>query len=334
MKDNFEILNTEFLYFLIIIPLLCVWHYFRRKKSHSELQISSIKGFSFYRDIWSRYRWILNALRLLAIVFFIIAMSRPRYVETNNKKRNTMGIDIVMAIDVSGSMLARDFAPNRLDAVKQVASEFVNKRSSDRFGIVAYEAESFTQCPLTTDHKVVNSSIMSIKNGLLEPGTAIGVGLGVAVNRLKESQTKSKVIILLTDGVNNTGYIDPITVTEVAKQENIKIYTIGVGTNGMAETPVGIDPRTNKYVYQMVQVEIDEELLKTIANTTNGKYFRADNNSRLQEIYDEIDNMEKSKLQEYHYYSYQEKFRFWILLGILFLLIEVGLKYSVFKSFI
>jgi Ca-activated chloride channel family protein len=239
-----------------------------------------------------------------------------------------------MAIDVSASMLAKDLKPNRLEALKNVAIDFVDRRPNDRIGIVVYAGESFTQTPITSDKSIVKRTIDGIQWGQLEDGTAIGMGLGSGVNRLKESKAKSKVIILLTDGVNNSGNLDPKTATELAKELNIKVYTIGIGTNGMAESPYSRDPRTGRFLYRNMKVEIDEALLKDIANQTEGKYFRATNNTSLKEIYDEIDKLEKTKIEEFKYYNYQEKFRIFVFMAIGFLLLEFILRNTIFKSFI
>ena len=239
-----------------------------------------------------------------------------------------------MAIDVSASMLARDLKPNRLEALKKVAIDFVNRRPNDRIGIVVYAGESFTQTPITSDKGIVKNTISELKWGQLEGGTAIGMGLGSAVNRLKESEAKSKVIILLTDGVNNAGFVDPKTATELAKELAIKVYTIGIGTNGMADFPWSKDPRTGKLQFRKQQVEIDEKLLQFIAAETQGKYFRATNNASLKEIYDEIDKLEKTKVEEFKYYNYQEKYRIFVHFALGFLLLEFLLRNTVFKSFI
>ena len=231
-----------------------------------------------------------------------------------------------MAIDVSASMLARDLKPNRLEALKVVATDFVNQRPNDRIGIVLYAGESFTQTPITSDKGIVKRTISQIKWGQLEGGTAIGMGLGSAVNRLKESKAKSKVIILLTDGVNNSGFIDPKTATELAKELSIKVYTIGIGTNGMADFPAFKDPRTGQLQFRKQQVEIDEELLKHIARETEGQYFRATDNTELKAIYDEINKLEKTKIEEFKYYNYQELYRSLVLLALVFISIRISIE--------
>lgn len=331
--SNFEFLNPEFLWMLILIPLLAVWYFFTRKKDAALLTIPSVKGFKASSFV-SKLKPILYGLRLLALTAIIVALARPRNVSVSKRTKSNRGIDIIMAIDVSASMLAKDLKPNRLEALKNVAIDFVDRRPNDRIGIVVYAGESFTQTPITSDKSIVKRTIDGIQWGQLEDGTAIGMGLGSGVNRLKESKAKSKVIILLTDGVNNSGNLDPITATELAKELNIKVYTIGIGTNGMAESPYSRDPRTERFLYRNMKVEIDEALLKDIANETEGKYFRATNNTSLKEIYDEIDKLEKTKIEEFKYYNYQEKFRVFVFLAIGFLLLEFVLRNTIFKSFI
>jgi len=331
--SNFEFYNSEFLWLLILLPLLAIWYFFMRKKDAAILTVPSVKGFKA-DSFLSKLKPLLYVLRLLALAAIIVALARPRNVSVSKKTKSNRGIDIVMAIDVSASMLARDLKPNRLEALKKVAINFVDRRPNDRIGIVVYAGESFTQTPITSDKGIVKRTISELKWGQLEGGTAIGMGLGSAVNRLKESTAKSKVIILLTDGVNNSGNIDPRTATELATELGIKTYTIGIGTNGMADFPWSRDPRTGKLQFRKQQVEIDEALLKEIAEKTEGKYFRAIDNTSLKEIYDEIDKLEKTKIEEFKYYNYQEKFRLFVFLGLGFLLLEFMLRNTIFKSFI
>jgi Ca-activated chloride channel family protein len=332
--NNFEFLNPEFLWLLILIPFLAVWYFFVRKKDAAVLTMPSVKGFKVKPSILSKLKPILSLLRILALAAIIVALARPRNVSVSKKTKTNRGIDIVMAIDVSASMLARDLKPNRLEALKKVAIDFVDRRPNDRIGIVVYAGESFTQTPITSDKAIVKRTISELKWGQLEGGTAIGMGLGSGVNRLKESKAKSKVIILLTDGVNNSGNIDPRTATELAKELGIKVYTVGIGTNGMADFPWSKDPRTGQLNFRKQQVEIDEDLLKEIASETNGKYFRATDNTSLKEIYDEIDKLEKTKIEEFKYYNYQEMYRSLVLLAIGLLLFEFLLRNTLFKSFI
>ena len=331
--SNFEFQNPEFLWLLILIPLLAVWYFFTRKKDAAVLTIPSVKAFKASSFV-SKLKPLLYGLRLLALVAIIVALARPRNVSVSKRTKSNRGIDIIMAIDVSASMLAKDLKPNRLEALKNVAIDFVDRRPNDRIGIVVYAGESFTQTPITSDKSIVKRTIAGIQWGQLEDGTAIGMGLGSGVNRLKESKAKSKVIILLTDGVNNSGNLDPRTATELAKELNIKVYTIGIGTNGMAESPYSRDSRTGRFLYRNMKVEIDEALLKDIANETEGKYFRATNNTSLKEIYDEIDKLEKTKIEEFKYYNYQEKFRIFVFFAIGFLLLEFVFRNTIFKSFI
>jgi Ca-activated chloride channel family protein len=332
--SNFEFLNPEFLWILILVPLLAIWYFFIRKKDAAVLTVPSIKGFQTKSSFLSKLKPILYFLRLLALAAIIVALARPRNVSVSKRTKSNKGIDIVMAIDVSASMLARDLRPNRLEALKKVAITFVNTRPNDRIGIVVYAGESFTKTPITSDKGIVKRSISSLQWGQLDGGTAIGMGLGSGVNRLKESKAKSKIIILLTDGVNNSGNIDPRTATELAKELGIKVYTIGIGTNGMADFPWSKDPRTGLLNFRKQQVEIDEKLLKEIASETNGKYFRATNNDKLAEIYDEIDKLEKTKIEEFKYYNYQEMYRDLVFLALGLLLLEFLLRNTLFKSFI
>lgn len=332
--NNFEFHSPEFLWLLLLIPLLAFWNFYSRKKDSAQLTISSVKGFKIQGSIVSKLKPLLYIFRLLTLTCLIVALARPRNVAVSKKTKTNRGIDIVMAVDVSASMLAKDLKPNRLEALKKVAIDFVNRRPNDRIGIVAYAGESFTKTPITSDKSIIKRTISEIKWGQLEGGTAIGMGLGSAVNRLKESKAKSKIIILLTDGVNNAGFVDPKTATELAKGNDIKVYTIGIGTNGMAPFPWAKDPRTGRISFRNQQVEIDESLLKYIAKETDGKYFRATDNSKLKAIYDEIDKLEKTKIEEFKYYNYTEKYRLLVLIAGIFLLLEFLLKNTLFKSFI
>ena len=334
MFQNFEFLHPQFLWLLVLIPILAIWLFLVRKKESATLTVSSIKGFEVKPSMLSKLKPLLHVLRLTALTLLIVALARPRNVSVSKRTKTNKGIDIVMAIDVSASMLARDLKPNRLEALKKVATEFVNQRPNDRIGIVVYAGESFTQTPITSDKRIVRNTISDIKWGQLDGGTAIGMGLGSAVNRLKESKAKSKVIILLTDGVNNTGFVDPKTATELAVGLGIKVYTIGLGTNGTASFPYAKDPRTGQLLFRSSPVEIDEELLQYIAKETEGQYFRATDNTKLKAIYEEINKLEKTEIEEFKYYNYQEKYRFLVLLAGLLILIEVLLKNTVFKSFI
>jgi Ca-activated chloride channel family protein len=332
LGSNLEFLNPGFLWLLILVPILAVWYFFVRNKDAADLKIATTDGFG-NGNIWAKLKPLLYVLRLLAISALIIALARPRNVQVSKKTKTTRGIDIVMAIDVSASMLAKDLKPNRLEALKNVAIKFVNQRPNDRIGIVVYAGESFTQTPITSDKTIVKNTIRKIKWGQINDGTAIGMGLGSAVNRLKDSKAKSKVIILLTDGVNNTGFVDPKTATELAKELNIKVYTIGLGTNGTALFPVAKD-LYGKLIFRNAPVEIDEDLLKYIAKETGGQYFRATGNKKLESIYNEINKLEKTKVEEFKYYNFEEKYRPLVLLAGFLILLEMLLKFTVYRSFI
>jgi Ca-activated chloride channel family protein len=261
-------------------------------------------------------------------------MARPRTVDVSSKTKTTKGIDIVMAIDVSGSMLAKDLKPNRMEALKSVAKTFVDGRPNDRIGLVVYASEAYTKTPVTSDKAVVLDALRSVKyDNILQDGTGIGMGLTTAVNRLKDSKAKSKIIILLTDGVNNAGFIEPETASDIATEYGIKVYTIGIGTNGMAEFPYAIAPN-GSFLFKMMQVEIDVNLLQSIAKKTGGKYFRATSNQKLEAIYKEINKLETTEIEELKFYDYDEKFRPFALFALSLLLLEVGLRNTIFRSFI
>lgn len=334
MFEGIEFLNKEFFWLLLLLPLALLWYIFKFNKQTPELKISSLKGFKVTNSWMPKLKHLLFALRLIALAFLITALARPRTVDVSTKTKTTRGIDIVMAIDVSASMLAKDLRPNRLEALKNVASEFIKGRPNDRIGLVEYAGESYTKTPITSDKSIVLRSLGDIRyNTIIEGGTAIGMGLATSVNRLKDSKAKSKIIILLTDGVNNSGSINPKIASELAVEFGIKTYTIGLGTNGMAMSPIGM--RSNgQFQYGRVQVEIDEALLKEIAQVTGGKYFRATNNKKLVEIYDEINKLEKTEIEEFKFYNYEEKFRWFVYVAGLILLLELLLRFTVFRSFI
>ena len=334
MFEDITFLNKQWFWLLLTLPMVLMWYIFKHKKQTAELKISSLKGFKVPHSLLPKMKHLLFALRLIALVLLITAIARPQTVDVSTKTKTTRGIDIVMAIDVSASMLAKDLLPNRLEALKKVASQFIKGRPNDRIGLVEYAGESYTKTPITSDKAIVLRSLKEIQyNNIIEGGTAIGMGLATSVNRLKDSKAKSKVIILLTDGVNNSGFIDPKIASELAVEYDIKTYTIGLGTNGMALSPVGILPNGN-FQYARIQVEIDEKLLKEIAKSTGGKYFRATNNKKLQEIYNEINKLEKTEIEEFKFYNYQEKYRSLVLLAGMLLLLELLLRFTLFKSFI
>jgi Ca-activated chloride channel family protein len=311
-----------------LIPLIA-WYIFRQKKLSASLQISTTRGFSGAPKTWKHYlRHFIFVTRVLALALLIVVLARPQSSESWENQQ-TEGIDIVMAIDVSTSMLARDLKPDRLEAAKDVATQFIAGRPYDRIGLVVFAGESFTQCPLTTDHAVVTNLLRETHTGILEDGTAIGNGLATAVNRLKESSAVSRVVILLTDGENNRGEIPPLTAAEIAKTFGIRVYTIGVGTEGTAPYPVQTNFGTR---IQQVQVKIDEETLQSIANTTDGEYFRATDNEKLQQIYEQIDQLEKSKIEVKEFSRKQEEFQPFAWAALALVILGLFLKFSVFRN--
>jgi len=332
MFDNVDFAHPQFFWLLLLIPVAMAWYVFKRNKETASLKISSTKGF-LQNDILAKLRPVLMGMRLLALSAIIVAMARPQVQDVSTQTKTTKGIDIVMAIDVSSSMLARDLKPNRLAALKEVASDFIKNRPTDRIGLVAYAGESYTKTPITSDKGIVLRSLREITYGELNDGTAIGMGLATAVNRLKESKAISKIIILLTDGVNNSGFIEPQTAADLALEFDIKTYTIGLGTNGNALSPVAYNA-DGSFRYGMRQVEIDEALLKDIAEVTGGLYFRATDNEKLEEIYAEINKLERTEIEEIRYYSYDEMFRPWALLACILIVTEWVLRHSVFRSFV
>ena len=329
---NIEFANPEFFWLLLLLPVAILWYFLKRHRLAPTLRMPSLNAFRG-PSLLSRLRPVTFLLRLLALAAVIVAMARPQTEDISTRTKTTKGIDIVMAIDVSSSMLARDLRPNRLSALKQVASEFIRQRPNDRIGLVVYVGESYTKTPITSDKSIVLNALRDITYGQLSDGTAIGMGLATSVNRLKESKAISKVIILLTDGVNNAGFIEPQTAADLALEYNIKTYTIGLGTNGNALSPIGYNA-DGTFRYGMRQVEIDEDLLNQIAESTGGQYFRATDNEKLEEIYEEINKLEKTEIEEFKYYRYEEKFRPWVLLAGGLLLLEWLLRITVFRSFI
>ncbi|MDX9758032.1 MAG: VWA domain-containing protein [Bacteroidota bacterium] len=321
--------NPEFLWLLLVIPLLVAWYVWRQGRLSAAIRHSSLAAFAGVPGSWRvRLRALPFALRMLALAALIVAFARP---QTSAKGENVYreGIDITIVLDISGSMLAEDFRPNRLEAAKKVGEDFILARESDRIGLVIFAGESFTQCPLTTDYDVLVDLLHQVETGYLQDGTAIGEGIANAVNRMKSSSSKSKVMILLTDGVNNMGSIDPATAAEIARTFGIRVYTIGVGTRGMAPYPFktvyGIQ-------YQPVPVEIDEEMLRQVAEITGGQYFRATGNRKLEEIYDEIDALERTKIEVTEFHRYTELFYAYVFTGLVLLLTELALSWFVFRK--
>lgn len=321
--------NPKYLLLLLLLIPMAVWYVYKQRSKQATIRMSSLEPFQRAPRSWKNYlRHLPFVLRLVVTTLLIIILARPQSTD-NWESSTTEGIDIVMAMDISSSMLAADLKPNRLEAAKDVAAEFINGRPNDNIGLVSFAGESFTQCPLTTDHAVLLNLFGKMESGMIEDGTAIGVGIANAINRIKESNAKSKVIILLTDGSNNRGEIAPVTAAEIAKAFGIRIYTIGVGTQGTAPYPVqtafGVQ-------YQNVPVEIDEVTLKQIASTTGGAYFRATDNAKLKEIYAEIDQMERTKISVKEYSRKQEEYLPFALLAMCLLLLEVVLRNSVLRT--
>ncbi len=320
--------NPEFLYLLLLVPALAVWYWYKLRHNTAPLQMSNIKAFTTNILPWKSYlRYSLPVLRLLAILFLILALARP---QTNMNKQDITveGIDIILTTDISSTMLSEDLKPNRLEAAKEVGIEFISSRPDDRIGLVVFSGESFTQCPLTTNHATLINQFRSIGYGMIDDGTAIGDGLATSINRLKESTAKSKIIVLLTDGINNRGSVDPLSAAEIAELYNIRIYTIGAGTMGYApapvNTPFGIQ-------YQQVEVKIDEQLLKKISALTNGKYFRATNKEKLKDIYQEIDRLEKSRIDVTEFSRKKEEFLVFALIAMVLIVLEYVIRHAVLK---
>lgn len=325
-NDSFA--NPQFFWLGLLLPFMIVW-YIRSGNLQATVKVSSSKSFEGLTSWKNIIRHIPFILRILALICFIIVLARPQ--EKNDEQHaEGEGVDIILCIDVSGSMTAQDFTPNRMEAAKKVAEDFVDRRLTDRIGVVIFSGESFTQCPLTNDRPVLKSAIESIRNGLLEDGTAIGDGLSTSVDRLRSSKSKSKVVILLTDGENNGGLIGPLNAKEIAKAFGIKVYTIGVGTEGYApfpvKTPLGV-------IVQQQKVTIDEKLLTQIANETGGRYFRAKDNASLENIYKEIDGLEKSKVEISTLHRYTEKFFPFVIIALSLLLLELVLRFTVLRKF-
>lgn len=327
--NSIEFASQHFLFGLIIIPLLIIWYIFNCNKQQAYLRFSDTVSFDKLPKSWKAYlRHTVFALEIVALSLFIVALARPQS-SSKNQKINIEGIDIVLAMDISSSMLAADLKPDRLEASKAVASDFVNGRPGDRMGLIVFSGETFTQVPLTTDHSMMLNMLKDMKCGMLEDGTAIGDGLASAINRLKDSEAISKVVILLTDGDNNAGSIDPTTAAEMAKLYGIRVYTIGAGTRGMAPYPV---QTFSGIKYQQVPVNINEELLQQIANETGGKYFRAETKEKLQQIYNEIDKMERSKIEVNEFKRLHEEFYPLVFWGLLALVLSLILRQTIFKS--
>ncbi len=330
MFSNINFVNPEFLLLLALLPAIGFWYYFKQYQQHATLKMSSLEALEGITSWRGRLRNLLPILRALAFVALVIALARPQ--ETLKEEEiKADGIDIVLVMDLSSSMLAQDFKPDRLEVSKTVASEFVDKREFDRIGMAVFAGEAITQCPLTTDHEVVKQFLDMLKCGLLEDGTAIGNGLATAINRLKDSKAKSKVVILLTDGDNNAGYVKPMTAAEIAREFDVKVYTIGVGSRGKALAPVS-RRSDGKYIFGLASVQIDEALLTEIAKMTGGRYYRADSAEKLERIYAEIDQLEKTEIEVTSIRRYKEEYYRFAFAAILFLFFEILLRYTVFRT--
>ena len=328
---NIEFANPAIAILLGILPLLGLFYFYQGKKRHVSYKLSSLQAFKGQSSLRGKLRMILPLLRLLALGALIIALARPR-ATLKEEEVKAEAVDIILVTDLSSSMLARDFKPDRLETSKEVAIDFINKREYDRLGLTVFAGEAFTQCPLTTDHAIVKDFVGTLRCGLLEDGTAIGLGLASALNRLKESEAVSKVVILLTDGENNAGeYVKPMTAADIAKELGVKVYTIGIGTIGQAYAPIGRRD-DGQYVFGYTRVNIDEDLLKRIASETGGRYFRATDRKQLEEIYDEIDRLEKTKIEVTTIKRYTEMFHPWLILGLLLLGLEMLLRYTLLRT--
>lgn len=328
--SGIEFAQPGFFWLLLIIPLMVAYYWWRNNKLQGTLAMSTTKSFKLApKSRMHIFRHYSIVLRCLAFIAIIVALARPQSA-LSWENETTEGIDIMIASDISGSMLSEDFKPNRLEAGKNIAIDFIKARPDDRIGLVIFSGESFTQCPLTIDHDVLINLFSDIKNGMIDDGTAIGMGLATAVNRLKDSEAKSKVVILLTDGVNNTGSIPPITAAEIAKQFNIRVYTVGIGTNGSAPYP--LKDQFGNVHYQMIPVDVDEKTLTQIADITGGKYFRAKNNNELAQIYQQIDKMEKVKIAVTQYHKKTERYLPFAIIALILLSLEFLLSNTIFKG--
>jgi Ca-activated chloride channel family protein len=329
MFEGLTFKNPELFYLLLVLIPMAAWYIFRQKNSTASIQVSSTSPvFKAPKTIRHYLRHLIFVCQMIAIAFFVVVLARPQS-SSSWENVTTEGIDIIIALDISSSMLARDFSPDRLEAAKNVAMEFISGREHDRMGLVVFAGEAFTQCPLTTDRAVLLNLFKDLKSGLIEDGTAIGNGLATGVSRLKDSQAISRVVILLTDGENNRGEVAPMTAAEIAKTFGIRVYTVGVGSVGTApypvQTPFGIELRD-------MEVKIDEELLTQIANITGGQYFRATSNKKLEEIYKEIDKLEKSKIDVQQFSRRSEEFLPFAILGALFLIAALFLRTTLFRN--
>jgi Ca-activated chloride channel family protein len=332
--EGITFLHPHFFWLFLLLPLVVAWHYWTHKKQPA-LKVSTINGFKAKPSLLAKLKPLLFAMRLLALASLIVALARPRTQDVTVRTISTEGIDIVMAIDVSASMLAQDLKPNRLEALKRIAEEFVDNRETDRIGLVVYAAESYTKTPVTSDHELVKAALKTVKydNTVLKDGTGIGTGLVTAVSRLKSSKAKSRVIILLTDGENNSGTVAPEMAAEIADKFDIKVYTIGIGSTGYAMQPSG-NIINGEMAFENLPVRIDEDLMRKIAEKTGGKYFRATDNTSLKAVYDEINELEKSEIKDKRYQNYIEKFPPFLWIALILIIVEISLRRTVYRSII
>ncbi len=329
MGANVSFANPVFLWLLVLVPVLVYWYIRRHGAATTDVRFSTLRAFAGVKPTWKeRVRHVPVGLRMLTVALLIVALARPQSV-SQGENIHTEGIDIVLLLDISTSMLAEDFQPNRVEAAKEVAQKFIDGRMNDRIGLVIFAGQSFTQCPMTLDYRVLKNLLRQVRPGMVEDGTAIGMAIAQGVNRLKDSRAKSRVMILLTDGVNNRGEIDPLTAAQIAQTFGIRIYTVGVGTEGEApypvQTPFGIR-------YQNIPVDVDEQTLQKIAEITDGQYFLAKNNRTLRDIYAEIDQMEKTRIEVRAYRSYAELFVEWAGAGLVLMLFEIGLSGTILRK--
>lgn len=330
MLKNIEFASPIAFVLLLLLPAIGVWYWRQHRTHYAPITMSNLSAFRGRSSWRGRARFLLPTFRSIAFISLVIALARPQAL-LKESDVTAQGVDIMLTIDLSSSMLAQDFEPDRLEVAKQVAIDFVNKRTYDRIGLVVFAGEAYTQCPLTSDHKVLTDFLGELSCGLLEDGTAIGMGLATAVNRVKDSPAKSKIVILMTDGVNNKGYFKPEAAAELAKTLGIKVYTIGVGSTGAAMSPVQ-RRADGKYIYGLVPVEIDEILLEKVAQTTGGRYYRAKNNTELAQIYAEIDRLEKSKIDVTTVKRRSDLFGRFVAAALFLLVLELGLRYTIFRT--
>lgn len=329
---TYQFAQPTFFILLIVVPFLVYWYFFKKKNHYASFYVPNVNAHLLnQKTVKTKINYYLPILKIIAIVLAIIALARPQS-NLSDSEINSEGIDIVLSLDISGSMLARDFKPDRLEAAKKISMQFIQQRKNDRIGLVVFSGESFTQCPITIDHQILLNLFKNIKSGMVEDGTAIGMGLATAVARLKDSQSKSKVIILMTDGVNNMGYIDPESAIKIAQSFGIRVYTIGIGKNGTAPYPVK-DQNGNTF-YQNFPVEIDEALLKKIAQQTGGVYYRATDSNKLKNIYSAINELEKSKIKIANYNMKAERFHLFLLVSLCLIIFEFIIRNTYLKTIV